>query len=104
MPEVYRRIAAFKALLAQSETASIDERRAGFEQFAIPGNPMRLLAEEQLALISVETGDSGAAIERLQAILLDAEVTPGLQQRALQVIVALGGEPDLSALSQSNNN
>jgi hypothetical protein len=30
-------------------------------------------------------------------ILLDAEVTTDLQQRALQVIVALGGEPDMGS-------
>ena len=63
---------------------------------AQPGNAFRLLAAEQLALIDIETGDTQSAIDRYQAILSDAEVSPDLQQRALQVIVALGGEPELS--------
>lgn len=104
VPEVYRLMAGFKALLAQSGAISADERAEGFGQFAIPGNPFRLLAEEQLALVLVEKGELEAALARLQAILNDAEVTAGLQQRAMQVIVALGGEPDLSALTQTNQN
>lgn len=104
VPEIYRLMAGFKGLIAQTDTLSAEDRANGFGQFAVPGNPFRLLAEEQLALISVETGDTDAAIERLQTILGDAEITSGLQQRVLQVIVALGGEPDLSALTQTNQN
>ena len=76
--------------------ASETDRRQAFEQMAQPGAALRLLATEQLALIDIETGDTDAAIARYQAILEDAEVTADLQQRALQVIVALGGEPELS--------
>ena len=57
-----------------------------------PGHPMRLLASEQLALIEIEIGNRDAALERLQAILADAEATQGLRRRASQLIVALGGE------------
>ena len=57
----------------------------------------RLLAQEQLALIDIEENQPQAAIDRYQEILQDAEVTSDLQQRALQVIVALGGEPDLGS-------
>ncbi len=103
VPEVYRNLAGFKALLIQSETLDADARRTGFGSFAIPGNPMRMLALEQLALIEVETNNVDAALEQLQAILVDAESTSGLQQRAMQVMVALGGEPDLSVLSQEQN-
>jgi len=101
VPEIYRQLAAFKALLVQSETLDAGARISGFEQIAVPGHPMRLLAQEQLALISAETGETDRAIDQLQVILSDAEATQGLQQRALQVIVALGGEPDLSALQNA---
>ena len=93
LPQVYRDIAAFKALTLKSENAETAELRTGFGALALPGNRLRLLAEEQLALIDIREGETQAAIDRLQAILDDAEVTPGLQQRAAQVIVALGGEP-----------
>lgn len=96
VPTIYRNIAQFKSLILQSDTMAIADRRQGFEALAQPGGPMRLLAQEQLALIEIEEGAPEAAIDRYQAILSDAEVTPDLQERALQVIVALGGEPDLA--------
>ena len=91
VPEIYRQIASFKALAHGDTTLPADERRIGFEALTVPGNPLRLLAQEQLALIDIETGDPDAAITRLQAILADSEVTAGLRRRASQLIVALGG-------------
>ena len=96
LPPVYRQMAAFKSLLAQTETLPLDDRRAGFEAMAEPGAPLRLLAEEQLALIDIEAGAPDAAIERLQAMLQDAEANGEQLQRAVQVIIALGGTPDLA--------
>jgi len=92
--QIYRDIASFKLLLLQAETTDAAERRTGFEALSRAGSPLRLLAEEQLALIEVETGDRDAAVQRFQAILEDSEVTAGLRQRVSQVIVALGGDLD----------
>ncbi|WP_420586726.1 hypothetical protein [Ruegeria sp.] len=94
LPEIYRAIATFKALLLQTETLPAADRRQQFEALAAPGAPLRLLAEEQLALIDVSEGNVDAAIERLQALRQDAEISIDLQQRAAQLIVALGGEPE----------
>jgi len=94
LPQIYRDIAAFKALLIQGEALPSDDRRLQFEALAAPGKPLRLLAEEQLALIDIAEGDESGAIDRLQAILQDAEVTAALQDRASQLIVALGGTPE----------
>ena len=58
--------------------------------------PLRLLAMEQLALLDVQDGEIEAAIAMLQSILDDAQVSSGLQQRASQVIVALGGTPKIA--------
>ena len=93
VPLIYRQVASFKALLLQSDTLDADQRRAGFEALAVPGVRLRLLAEEQLALIDVAAGDTDAALARFQMIMDDAEVTSGLQRRALQAMVALGGAP-----------
>jgi len=93
VPLIYRQVASFKALLLQSDTLDADQRRAGFEALAVPGVRLRLLAEEQLALIDVAAGDTDAALTRFQMIMDDAEVTSGLQRRALQAMVALGGAP-----------
>ena len=105
IPLVYRQIAQFKALTLQADTMAAAQRRSGFEALgAAGGGRLRLLAQEQLALISIQEGDIAAAIETYQGILGDAQVTPDLQQRALQVIVALGGEPDLSGAAQLDSN
>jgi hypothetical protein len=96
VPAIYREIAQFKALTLQGSDMPIEDRRQSLEAMAQPGRTLRLLASEQLALIDIEAGDTLGAIERYQSILADAETTSELQQRALQVIVALGGEPDLN--------
>lgn len=96
VPEIYRQLAQFKAITLQGTDTPVADRRQALEAMAQPGNPLRLLATEQLALTDIEMGEGQAAIDRYQSILADAEVTADLQQRALQVIVALGGEPELA--------
>lgn len=92
IPEMYRQLATLKQVMVAGTTFDSATRREMLEPLAEPGAPFRLLAEEQLAVIDIENGDAEAAIERLQAILQDGEATADLQQRASQVIVALGGE------------
>ncbi len=93
VPLIYRQIATFKSLVLQANSEDPATLRAGFETLAVPGVPLRMLATEQLALIDISDGDTDAAIARFQSILEDAEATPGLQRRALQAMVALGGDP-----------
>ena len=90
-PEIYRQIATFKALSKNDSDLSAEDRRAGFVAMTQPGHPLRLLSEEQIALIEIEAGETDAAIARLQAILVDDEATQGLRRRATQLIVSLGG-------------
>lgn len=94
LPEIYRAIASFKSLLLQADTLPAADRRQQFEALAAAGAPLRLLAEEQLALIDVAEGDTQAALDRLQALRQDAEAGIEIRQRAGQLIVALGGTPD----------
>ncbi|WP_300588842.1 hypothetical protein [Marivita sp.] len=96
LPEIYRQIASFKALTRPESPLDADERRVAFEAMAVPGAPLRLLAEEQLALLDIEAGDTEAALTRLNALLSDSELTAGLRRRASQLIVALGGEIEAS--------
>ncbi|MFZ7089559.1 hypothetical protein [Primorskyibacter sp. 2E233] len=94
VPKIYRQIASYKALARGADILTLDERRAGLEALAVPGQPLRLLAEEQLALVDIEAGNKDAALERLKNLVQDAEVTAGLRRRASQLIVALGGSLD----------
>ncbi|WP_146587775.1 tetratricopeptide repeat protein [Puniceibacterium confluentis] len=94
VPLIYRQIASFKALSRKGSALSIDVRRSGFEALATAGAPLRLLAEEQIALLDIEAGDTESALSRLKAILADSEATAGLRRRASQLIVSLGGTLD----------
>lgn len=94
VPSIYRQIAQFKALARDDAGISVEERRSGLEELAVPGRPLNLLAQEQIALLDIETGDTDAAITRLTAIATDSTATSGLRRRAQQLIVALGGPVD----------
>ena len=94
LDQMYRDILNFKRLTVDEGGIDAGERRMGFEQLATPGNPLRLLAEEQLALLDLTAGDSAAAVNRLSMILEDAELTQGLRQRAGQLMIALGQDPN----------
>jgi hypothetical protein len=94
MPVVYRELATLKRTIIMGDRLSVDERRNLLLGVAVPGSSFRLLAEEQLALLDIESGDTQGAIPRLLAIISDSEITPGLRNRATQLIVALGGTLD----------
>ncbi|WP_298842668.1 hypothetical protein [uncultured Roseobacter sp.] len=100
---IYRQIAAFKSLTLQVDRVPADTLRPQFEALAAPGQPLSLLAQEQLALLDIREGNTSEAIDRYQAVLQDAAVTADLQQRALQVIVSLGGTPDMENLPTAGN-
>ena len=85
----------FKVLLGSAEKMGLEERKIAFLKLSEPGNPFRLLAEEQLVLIELEQGNTDSALEKISQILLDAELTVGLRNRATQMMIALGKDPEL---------
>lgn len=91
IPQVYRDLATLKRVITGAGTLSAEDRLSRLQPILQPGNPFRLLGIEQRAFAEVEMGDTGAAMETLQGILADAEVTEDLRRRAQQLIVALGG-------------
>lgn len=93
MPPVYQQIATLKAVALPGSGLDAETRRARLAPLAEGAGLLRLLAEEQLALIEIETGETGAALERLAALAMDAEATAALRRRVTQVIVALGETP-----------
>ena len=91
----YRDLLNFKILLGSAEKMELEERKSGFLKLSKPGNPFRLLAEEQLVLIEIEKGNIDGAIEKISQLLLDAELSVGLRNRATQMMIALGKDPEL---------
>ncbi len=92
VPQVYRDLAVLRRVVVAGSDMEVAARRAALDAIAVPGRPFRTLALEQMAYLSVESGDSAAAITQLRALSTDQEAPAGLRQRAAQMIVALGGD------------
>ena len=91
-PALYRDMATLKwVILSAAQTAPAD-RIDALMPLTAAGAPFRVLAEEQIALAEIELGKTEAALTRLRALIEDNEASQGLQRRASQLIVALGGE------------
>ena len=93
LPPIWRDVAALKAAISASGAMPPAELISRLEPLALPGAPYRLLALEQIALAEVERGETEAALDVLREITADDATGEGLRQRALQLIVALGGDP-----------
>lgn len=94
LPQVYRELAVLKYVMRPDNGLDGPTRIARLEPLIVPGAAYRLLALEQIALAEIETGDTEAALSRLQAILGEEQVSQGLRRRVSQLIVALGGTLD----------
>ena len=89
--EPYRRIAALRQVMMAGEAMPVAERRRSLEGIADAGGPLAPLALEQLGLLAAGEGDTETALARLREAVQSASATPALRQRALRMIVALGG-------------
>ena len=91
--QIYRDMAKFKFLLISHNRLEDELLLAGFEELASPGNPFRLLAEEQIALLTLKDKDYDTAIDILKSILDDAELTDTIKQRVSQLLISLDVDP-----------
>lgn len=97
LPANLRDLAALKMVIAAGSQMPVLDRDALLVRLAAPGAPYRLMALEQQAVLALGNGDRVTALDRAREILADAGATPGLQQRATELMVALGEEPDIPA-------
>ena len=91
--QIYRDMAKFKFLLISHNRLEVEVLLAGFEELASPGNPFRLLAEEQIALLTLKNKENDTAINILKSILDDAELTDTIKQRVSQLLISLDVDP-----------
>jgi hypothetical protein len=87
VPRHYRDLALLRAEML--DPSDPDTARLVLGTLAEPGAPYAALAEEQLALLDLRAGDVDAALDRLRSLERSAAATPGLQQRASQLIVTI---------------
>lgn len=92
VPQIYRDLATLRRVILAGAEMDIAARRAALDPLGVPGRAFRTLALEQMAYLAIEAGETEAAITQLRALSTDQEAPAGLRQRALQMIVALGGK------------
>lgn len=91
LPDAYRQLAALKRLIAGGADLPLDERESVLAGLSQPGQPLRPLALEQLALLQLERGNRERAIEILTDLLSQSDVSDTLRRRVSQLVTALGG-------------
>lgn len=97
-PQLYRDLASLRAVMLAGADQPLAERRALLQDLAVPGRAFRSLANEQLAYLLVEEGQTEAAIAAFGDLMQDQDAPSGLRTRAAQMITALGGTaPEASA-------
>jgi hypothetical protein len=96
-PPLYRDLAALKALMVRGDEAD----PAALEALGAPGAPLRLLAQERLALLDLQAGREEEAVAALQAILEDAETVPNQAARLGALLTALGRPPEAPAAPEA---
>lgn len=93
LPTSLRDLARIKAVIVAGPAMSAEERKSELDDLSRPGAPYRLLALEQIALDRLASGDKAGAIAQSREILAADGLSPGLKQRASELIVTLGGDP-----------
>lgn len=96
-PPIYQDLARLRLVLLGDAALPATERRALLDMLILGSGPFRLLALEQRALLEVEAGETEAAIATLQEVIRAAGASLAQQQRAAQLVVALGGDVALDA-------
>lgn len=92
----YSDLVEFRKLLLEDNGLSEEQRLSDLTAVANSASPYRLLAEEQIALIELSSGQIKVAISRLSGLIADASVSEGLRQRASQLKIVLGENSDQS--------
>ena len=92
----YVQLANFKKLILEGSELSHEARVSGLEIISDSASPYRLLADEQLALIDLLSGDKQASIKRLTQIVEDATASESLRQRATQLMIILGAKTNIT--------
>jgi hypothetical protein len=99
VPQVYRDLAVLKKVLVAGKDMTVADRQAALAAIDVPGRPLRVLAEEQLAYLKLEEGKPAEALALLQTLYQDQEVPAAMVDRLGQAILALGGTlPERSAM------
>jgi len=92
-------MARLKMWMLRGGSGNPVERASALTELAAPGALYRPLALEQQGLAALTSGEEGKAVEIFSDLSQDSEITDGVRNRAMQMLLALGAEiPDASSL------
>ena len=94
-PKYIRDLARLK-MASTDGVLTVDEAAAILAELSEPGGVYRNVATEFLVAVQLQRGDTEAALELLQAHIIDAEASSEQIQRMAELIVALGEIPELA--------
>ncbi|MAD94907.1 MAG: hypothetical protein CML33_05365 [Rhodobacteraceae bacterium] len=96
---IYADMARLKLWMLRGGSGNPVERALALTELAAPGALYRPLALEQQGLAALTAGEEGKAVEIFSDLSQDSEITDGVRNRAMQMLLALGAEiPDASSL------
>ena len=93
----YMDLVKLRLVLVSGADMPIAERRTMLESLAVAGRPYTSLAKEQLAYLLIEEGKGADAIAALQSLIQEQGVPQSMVSRAAQMIMVLGGTPEMPA-------
>lgn len=91
---LYRETALLKLVMLQGNEMPMEERMQAIETLIATGGPLRPLAAEQRGLANIDSGNIDAALTEFTTLSQDIDASEQLRQRATQMIIALGGDPN----------
>lgn len=96
---IYADMARLKMWMLRGGSGNPAARASALTELAAPGAIYRPLALEQQGLAALTAGEEGKAVEIFSDLFQDSEITDGVRNRAMQMLLALGAEiPDASSL------
>ena len=96
---IYADMARLKMWMLRGGSGNSAARASALTELAAPGAIYRPLALEQQGLAALTAGEEGKAVEIFSDLFQDSEITDGVRNRAMQMLLALGAEiPDASSL------
>ncbi len=99
----YRDLAVLRRVLVAGAEVPLADRRTALQGIAIAGRPYRALAEELLAYLLVEEGNTDEAITAMTTLMQDQEASGALRARLGQMVTALGGTLPQSTMPDSSS-
>ncbi|MGV6839211.1 MAG: hypothetical protein ACWA40_03355 [Planktomarina sp.] len=95
----YARDLARLRLAALPDGVPMADRIEILTDLAAPGQTYRVPAMDMLALLYLEDGQNDAAMELMQTAINDAQTPQEQASRFMELIIALGGTPDLGSFN-----